>query len=171
MMEGPSLILIKDHVGIMASIVIPQSHVLQGILWKTMNRLPVSENHITSGFRNTPQLQRSPISIHYSATYLPSREKKLLAAESYLKLVKYLTPDDESIQTSHIWNDNLNTENIFVNPDDPSKIYGPIDWQSTELAPLYDHTLQPCFLDYDGPPLDELLERLRFEDIRALFQN
>ncbi|KAF7114419.1 hypothetical protein CNMCM5793_008723 [Aspergillus hiratsukae] len=87
--------------------------------------------------RNTPQLPRSPIAIHYSGTYRPSREKKLLAAESYLKLVKYLTLDNESIRTSHIWHDDLHTENIFVNPDDPSEIYCFIDWQSTELAPLY----------------------------------
>ncbi|RHZ68005.1 hypothetical protein CDV55_106053 [Aspergillus turcosus] len=87
--------------------------------------------------RNIPQLPRSPIAIHYSGTYRPSREKKLLAAESYLKLVKYLILDDESTRTSHIWHDDLHTENIFVNPDDPSEIFGFIDWQSTELAPLY----------------------------------
>ncbi|KAF7167827.1 hypothetical protein CNMCM6106_003243 [Aspergillus hiratsukae] len=121
--------------------------------------------------RNTPQLPRSPIAIHYSGTYRPSREKKLLAAEGYLKLVKYLTLDNESIRTSHIWHDDLHTENIFVNPDDPSEIYGFIDWQSTELAPLYDHTLEPCFLHYDGPSMDELFERPRFKDIRALFQD
>ncbi|RLL93491.1 hypothetical protein CFD26_101813 [Aspergillus turcosus] len=73
--------------------------------------------------RNIPQLPRSPIAIHYSGTYQPSREKKLLAAESYLKLVKYLILDDESTRTSHIWHDDLHTENIFVNPDDPSEIY------------------------------------------------
>ncbi|RHZ57500.1 uncharacterized protein CDV56_108101 [Aspergillus thermomutatus] len=121
--------------------------------------------------RNIPQLPRSPIAIYYSGTYQPSREKKLLAAESYLKLVKFLMPDDESIRMSHIWHNDLHTENIFVNPDNPSEIYGFIDWQSTELAPLYDHTLEPYFLDYDGPSLGGLLERPRLEDIRPLFQD
>ncbi|KAE8350734.1 hypothetical protein BDV28DRAFT_33292 [Aspergillus coremiiformis] len=120
--------------------------------------------------RNTARLPRSPIAIYYSGTYRPSRDNKILAVESYLKLVKFLLPE-ESIQTSHIWHNDLHAENIFVNPSDPSEIYGVIDWQSTELAPLYDHTLEPYIRDYDGPPLDGLLERPRLADIRALFHD
>jgi hypothetical protein len=31
-------------------------------------------------------------------------------------------------------------------------VLGIIDWQSSELLPLFDHARQPYFLDYDGPP-------------------
>jgi hypothetical protein len=31
-------------------------------------------------------------------------------------------------------------------------VRGIIDWQSSELLPLFDHARQPYFLDYDGPP-------------------
>ncbi|KAK1144575.1 hypothetical protein N8T08_005448 [Aspergillus melleus] len=112
----------------------------------------------------------SPIALHYSGTYQPSRETKILAIESYLKILKFLLPEI-SIQTSHIWHCDLHAENIFVNPNDPSEIYGIIDWQSTELAPLYDHTIEPYILDYDGPPLDGLLGRPKLADIRSRFQD
>jgi hypothetical protein len=121
--------------------------------------------------QSLPRLPKSPIALYYSGTYRPLREKKLLAVQSYLKLVKYLLPEDESIQTSHIWHDDLHTENIFVNPNDPSEIYGFIDWQCTELASLYDHTLEPYVLDYEGPPLEGLLERPRLADTRELFDH
>ncbi|OGM49762.1 hypothetical protein ABOM_001798 [Aspergillus bombycis] len=122
------------------------------------------------GIRNVSRLPGSPIAIYYSGTYQPSRDKKTLAVESYLKLLKFLLPE-KSLQTSHIWHNDLHTENILVNPMDPSEIYGIIDWQSTELAPLYDHTLEPYILDYDGPPLDGLMERPKLADIRALFHD
>ncbi|EAW11778.1 uncharacterized protein ACLA_094800 [Aspergillus clavatus NRRL 1] len=118
---------------------------------------------------NIPKLPRSPIAIHYSGTYRPSRETKILAIESYLKILKYLLPE-RSIQTSHIWHCDLHAENIFVNPSNPSEIYGIIDWQSTELAPLYDHAIEPYILDYNGPSLDGLLGRPKLADIRSLFR-
>ncbi|UDD65009.1 hypothetical protein AFCA_012204 [Aspergillus flavus] len=120
--------------------------------------------------RHMPRLPKSPIAIYYSRTYQPSRDKKILAVENYLKLVKLLLPE-ESIQTSHIWHNDLHAENIFVNPSNPSDIFGIIDWQSIELAPLYDHNIEPYILDYDGPPLDGLLERPKLANIRALFQD
>jgi hypothetical protein len=120
---------------------------------------------------NMPQLPRSPIDIHYSGSYQPSREQKSFAIQSYLKLAQHLVPEDENITTSHLWHDDMHVENVFVKPDDPSEIYAFIDWQSTELAPLYDHIIKPYILEYSGPPLDDLLERPKLADIQALFQD
>lgn len=39
-----------------------------------------------------------------------------------------------------------------MDPNEPSKIVGIIDWQSTEIAPLFQQARQPYYLDYDGPP-------------------
>ncbi|KAL4928965.1 uncharacterized protein BDV17DRAFT_281552 [Aspergillus undulatus] len=90
--------------------------------------------------------------------------------KSYLKLVKLLLPEDEAITTSHIWHDDIHVENVLVNPDDPSEINAFIDWQSTEMAPLYNHTIEPYILEYNGPPLENLLERASLSDIQALLQ-
>ena len=67
-------------------------------------------------------------------------------------MIKYLLPTNQSIQSSCLWHDDLHVEYIFVNPEDPTEVVGIIDWQSTELAPLFYHARQPYFLDYDGPP-------------------
>ncbi|KAE8409120.1 hypothetical protein BDV37DRAFT_278097 [Aspergillus pseudonomiae] len=89
-----------------------------------------------------------------SANYIASEtNQKILAVERYLKLLKFLFPE-ESMQTSHIWQDDLHAEDIFVNPIDPT---------------LHDHTVEPYILDYDGPPLDGLFDRAKLVDIRALF--
>ncbi|KAJ5036776.1 hypothetical protein NUH16_004655 [Penicillium rubens] len=57
---------------------------------------------------------------------------------------------------SFLWHSDLHTENIFVNPERPTEILGIIDWQSTELLPLFEHARQPYFLDYDGPSVEGL---------------
>lgn len=85
-------------------------------------------------------------------TYQPTQEKKLKALQCYLGMIKYLLPTDQSIQSSCLWHDDLHIENIFVDPKNPTEVIGIIDWQSAELAPLFEHARQPYFLDYDGPP-------------------
>ena len=85
-------------------------------------------------------------------TYQPTQEKKLKALQCYLAMIKYLLPTDQSIQSSCLWHDDLHIENIFVDPKNPTEVIGIIDWQSAELAPLFEHARQPYFLDYDGPP-------------------
>ncbi|KAF4629416.1 hypothetical protein G7Y89_g8732 [Cudoniella acicularis] len=97
-------------------------------------------------------LPKPPLTI--AGRYVPTRAKKLAALESYMKLIKFLLPTDSSITTSHIWHSDLHTENIFVNPDEPTEILGIIDWQSAALVPLYENAFLPALLDYDGPPLN-----------------
>ena len=101
-------------------------------------------------------LSRLPISLATlfgPGTYQPTRQKKLKALQWYLEICKYLLPIDESIQSSCLWHGDLHIEDIFVNPDDHTEISGLIDWQSTELIPLFMHARQPYFLDHDGPPM------------------
>lgn len=89
-----------------------------------------------------------------------------------MDIVDHLLPDDKSIETSHLWHNDLHAENIFVNPENPSEIYGIIDWQTTELAPLYDHTIEPYFLDYQGPRMaGDLLQRPDLEELKKLFED
>lgn len=96
-------------------------------------------------------------------TYQPTREKKLKALQCYLAIFNYLLPTDPSIQSSCLWHGDLHVENIFVDPENTTKVIGIIDWQSAELAPLFEHARQPYFLDYEGPPAVGL-ERPRLPD-------
>ncbi|MCJ1310690.1 hypothetical protein MMC25_004356 [Agyrium rufum] len=86
----------------------------------------------------------------------PTREKKLKALNCYLELIKYMLPPNESISTSHLWHGDLHVANIFVNPKEPTEIVGLIDWQSTELSPLYYLARRTYIIDHDGPPVDGL---------------
>lgn len=102
--------------------------------------------------QNMTRLPQSPLSLYGPGTYRPSRHKKIAALQKYLCLVQFLLPTDESIASAFLWHPDLHAENIFVHPERPWEVLGIIDWQSSELLPLFDHARQPYFLDYDGPP-------------------
>jgi hypothetical protein len=102
------------------------------------------------------ELPRSPLSLYGPGTYNPSRSKKIAALQNYLHLVKFLLPVDTSISSAYLSHPDLHAENIFVHAERPSEVLGIIDWQSSELLPLFDHARQPYFLDYDGPSLNDL---------------
>ncbi|EEH07563.1 phosphotransferase enzyme family protein [Histoplasma capsulatum G186AR] len=115
-----------------------------------------------------PNLPKSPIALYGPGTYRPTRARKLKALELYLTMIKYLCPVDRSITSSCLWHDDLHGENIFVDPKSPTEIVGIIDWQSTELAPLFHHARQPHLLDYDGPQLHGLERPKLPEDLLKL---
>ncbi|EPE24799.1 Protein kinase-like (PK-like) [Glarea lozoyensis ATCC 20868] len=139
-----------------------------------VQRSSLEDYHLAIGRREIasvkqlPQLPKSPITLCGPGTYQPTKDRKLKALECYLQLIKHLLSQDQSIGTSHLWHGDLHVANVFVNPSKPTEIVGIIDWQSTELAPLYFHTRQPQFLDFEGPQV-EGLERPRLpKDIESM---
>ena len=102
--------------------------------------------------KKLPRLPKSPITLRGPGTYMTCREKKLRALQSYLTIAKYMLPTDRSMTASCLWHPDLHQENIFVDPERPGDIVAIIDWQSTEIAPLFNQLRQPYFLDYEGPP-------------------
>ncbi|GFN11009.1 phosphotransferase enzyme family protein [Aspergillus tubingensis] len=99
-----------------------------------------------------PQLPRSLLGLYGPGTYRRSPSKKIAAIRDYLRMVHFFLPTDDSISSAFLWNPDLHVANIFVNPENLSEVVGIIDWQSSEVLPLFDHARQPYFLDYDGPP-------------------
>lgn len=97
------------------------------------------------------QLPESPLSLYGPGTYTPTRSKKIAALENYLRVLKFLLPVDKAISSPVLWHPDLHTENIFVHPERPSEVIGIIDWQSSEILPLFDQARQPYFLNYEGP--------------------
>ncbi|KAK2861443.1 hypothetical protein FQN49_004186 [Arthroderma sp. PD_2] len=132
--------------------------------WPTLERyLAAIGYREMSCVKDIAKLPKSQIALYGPGTYRPTREKKLKAIESYLSIIRYLIPADRSIAAACLWHSDLHVENIFVNPNAPTTIVGIIDWQSTEIAPLFYHARPPYFLDYDGPQLSGL-ERPRLPD-------
>ncbi|KAL2856458.1 phosphotransferase enzyme family protein [Aspergillus pseudoustus] len=88
--------------------------------------------------------------------YQPTIEKKLSALQNYLKVAAHVVPDDTATHASVLWHGDLHLQNIFVDPEDHSKITGIIDWQSVSACPLFMHTRHPAFLEFDGPTPENL---------------
>ena len=83
--------------------------------------------------------------------YEISREKKSAAIQWYLDILPSLMPIDFALNRPCIWHPDLHEDNIFVNPSNPTEITSIIDWQSTQVAPMFSQARQPYFLDYEGP--------------------
>ncbi|KAJ8067351.1 hypothetical protein OCU04_004704 [Sclerotinia nivalis] len=116
----------------------------------------LKEYHTAIGLREIacvnrlPRLPKSPVTLCGPGTYQPTRERNLDALHCYLKLIEFLLPTDQSIASSHLWHGDLHAANIFVNPSKHTEVVALIDWQSTELSPLYFHARQPHIIDYNG---------------------
>lgn len=87
-------------------------------------------------------------------TYIRRRDKKIQALQCYLALISYLLPLDPWLSAATLWHSDTHAENIFVDPANPEEITGIIDWQSTEIAPLFEYARQPGFLDHSGPSIE-----------------
>ena len=87
---------------------------------------------------------------------MPDKSKKINALESYVKVMNKLLPLEEEINAFHLWHNDLHDDNIFVDPSDPTKITGIIDWQSVEVGPLMDVSPDLPFLGYNGPEPEKL---------------
>lgn len=57
-----------------------------------------------------------------------------------------------------MWHNDLHDENIFVDPENLTQIRGIIDWQSTQILPLFDNSMDPSFLTYEGPEVGDNLD-------------
>lgn len=90
--------------------------------------------------------------------YHPTAEAKLQVLEDFENVAPYLLPKDSSIHVPVLWHTDLHRENIFVDPENPSKVLSIIDWQAVHTAPLFQQVHTPDFLDFEGPKPPEGLE-------------
>ena len=88
--------------------------------------------------------------------YQPNASAKMSALTNYLKVAPYVLPEQEVTHSSVIWHGDLHTQNIFVDPEDPTEILGIIDWQFVSALPLFLQVTRPAFLDFNGPIPEEL---------------
>lgn len=102
------------------------------------------------------QLPYSSLTLCGPGTYQPTRTKKLQAIQQYLDVLSAITPSEEAVKRPCLWHGDLHADNIFVDPNDPTRITGVLDWQSIEIAPLFVQVQQPHFLDYNGPQMKGL---------------
>ena len=103
--------------------------------------------------REMPQMPKAIATLHGPGTYVPTRENTLKALAWYAKVCRYILPVDPLLSKACLWHDDLHAQNIIMDPENPTKVVGILDWQSTSIKPLYQRSSQPAFLDYVGPLL------------------
>ncbi|CAG8239215.1 unnamed protein product [Penicillium salamii] len=82
--------------------------------------------------------------------YRPDTEKKLTALEWYRQILDVLIPKNTALTTPCLWHNDLHDDNVFVDPQNPERITGIIDWQSCHVSPLFNQNPDPAFLDWNG---------------------
>ncbi|KAG5913223.1 hypothetical protein E4U61_007215 [Claviceps capensis] len=90
----------------------------------------LEEYHATIGHRELARAQEPPylplgtieqcLRFPTLYSYEPTREEKIAASRSYLKLLKYVLPADRSLGFSHLWHEALHAGDLLV---DPNKIW------------------------------------------------
>lgn len=100
--------------------------------------------------------------------YIPTKARKLVALDSFFRVVGSILPTDPALVSANLWHNDLHAENIFVDPAEPTKVLGIIDWQSVSIEPLFSHLLEPSFLNYGGPEIEDDLQRPAFPDTKSL---
>ena len=83
-------------------------------------------------------------------SYNPTAKAKLAVLEDFVKVASYMLPKDTSVHLPVLWHSDLHNDNIFVDPEDPSKVLSIIDWQTVHVAPLFQQATTPAFLDFVG---------------------
>ncbi|KAF2757486.1 hypothetical protein EJ05DRAFT_465617 [Pseudovirgaria hyperparasitica] len=122
--------------------------------WKTLTEFhsAIGKREITC-INQLPHLPKSPVTLYGPGIYIPTRERKLEALHCYMTLLDAIVPSNSAISSAHLWHEDLHVANIFVNPSNPAEVVSIIDWQSTEISPLYFLARQPHLIDHAGTPV------------------
>lgn len=102
------------------------------------------------------EITRSVLTLCGPGLHTPSRPKKEQAVMCYLDILHSLLPQDPTLLRPSLAHPDFHTENIFVNPDDPSEITAILDWSSADIAPLLVQVKPLVIIDYEGPQLNGL---------------
>lgn len=86
-------------------------------------------------------------------SWLPGRahacpERHIGLLQQFLTVLPYILPSRDASCPALLHND-LHSDNIFVDKNDPSKLTGIIDWQAAYIAPLFLQARIPAVFDYD----------------------
>ena len=100
--------------------------------------------------------------------YSPSHEAKLSVLQDFLKINRYIIPQVKDLSAGIIWHNDLHTDNIFVDANNPSQITSIIDWQAVPIYPMFLTAHHPSLVDYDGPKLDGFVQPRLPENFDAL---
>ncbi|KAL5339614.1 hypothetical protein BJX70DRAFT_397562 [Aspergillus crustosus] len=111
--------------------------------------------------RNVPKIPTSRIYTWSSATdnpmgavynllnisHAPIYAYTQIEVKDDLKVAPHLLPSDKELSKPVLWDPDLQGDNIFVNPDQPSEIVSIIDWQAVNPSPLFLQARHPALVE------------------------
>ncbi|KAH7359797.1 phosphotransferase enzyme family protein [Pyrenochaeta sp. MPI-SDFR-AT-0127] len=83
--------------------------------------------------------------------YRPTKALKVETLKNYLKVATQILPKDVNLSKPTLWHSDLHTDNIFVDPSQPTKILNIIDWQAVNISPLFLQARHPSLIEFEGP--------------------
>jgi len=102
---------------------------------------------------------------------VPACSEHKMLLEKYEQAIDALIPDDKDLQRPTLWHTDMNSRNIFISATGQPSLNSIIDWQSTQILPLYLQAQCPLFLEDDIHISDETAskdpELKKLKDSRA----
>ncbi|KAJ8113860.1 hypothetical protein OPT61_g4116 [Boeremia exigua] len=83
--------------------------------------------------------------------YRPTRALKTGVLQDYLKVATQILPNNINLSKPTLWHPDLHTDNIFVDPSEPTRILTIIDWQADNVSPLFLQARHPSLIEFEGP--------------------
>jgi hypothetical protein len=83
--------------------------------------------------------------------YRPTKALKVGVLQDYQKVATQILPKDVNLSKPTLWHSDLHSDNIFVDPSQPTKILNIIDWQAVNVSPLFLQARHPSLIEFDGP--------------------
>lgn len=68
-----------------------------------------------------------------------------------------MRPRIDALSSGILWHNDLHTDNIFVDAENPSQITGILDWQGVSINPIFLVAQHPFLIDHEGPKLEALV--------------
>lgn len=83
--------------------------------------------------------------------YRPTRSLKIGVLRDYLKVATQILPRNVNLSKPTLWHSDLHSDNIFVDPSQPTRILNIIDWQAVNVSPLFLQARHPLLIEFEGP--------------------
>src|SRR5208282_1640051 len=79
----------------------------------------------------------------------PTYFEHQMLLQKYEQAVEALIPEEEDLQRPTLWHTDLNSRNLFISFTGHPSLNSIIDWQSTQILPLYLQAQLPLFIEDD----------------------
>ncbi|KAL3469314.1 kinase-like domain-containing protein [Aspergillus californicus] len=102
------------------------------------------------------------------AGYHPTKEAKRAVPNDFVKIYKYILPQDNTFNRGMLWHNDLHSDNIFVDKDYHNTITCIIDWQAVSVYAAFLIAHHPSIIDFDGPKPQRFVEPTLPDNIHTL---